>query len=73
MSATELKNFCMNVKHLRSEHRLSKTAMAKILGISTSGLNKPENGVMPRILGEGVIRPMGYFHISAEEVSGENR
>jgi hypothetical protein len=45
--------------------------MAKILGISVSGLNKPENGVMPRISGEVVIRLMGYFHISAEEVSGD--
>ena len=69
----EMENFCMAVKNLRTKHHLSKTAMAKILGISTSGLNKPENGVMPRISGEGVIRPMGYFHISAEEVSGENR
>ena len=73
MSATELKNFCMNVKHLRSEHRLSKTAMAKILGISVSSLNKLENGVIPRISSEVVFRLMDHFHISVEEVFGENR
>ena len=69
----EIKNFCMTVKNLRSKHHLSKTAMAKILGISVSGLNKPEYGVMPRISSEVVIRLMGYFHISAEEVFEENR
>ena len=72
MSATELKNFCMNVKHLRSEHRLSKTAMAKILGISVSSLNKLEAGVMPRISSEVVFRMMGYFHIRVEDVFGED-
>ena len=45
--------------------------MAKILGISVSGLNKPEYGVMLRILGDFIIRLMGYFHISAEEVAGD--
>jgi transcriptional regulator with XRE-family HTH domain len=47
--------------------------MAKILGISPSSLNKLENGVMPRISSEVVIRLMGYFHISAEEVFEEYR
>ncbi len=45
--------------------------MAKILGISVSGLNKLEDGVMPRISSEVVFRLMDYFHISAEEVFGD--
>ena len=69
----EINNLCINVKFLRRKHGLSKTAMAKILGISPSSLNKLENGVMPRISSEVVIRLMGYFHISAEEVFEENR
>ena len=66
MSGSELKQFCETVADLRRKHGLSKTAMAKILGISPSSLNKPEYGVMPRISSEVVIRLMGYFHISAE-------
>ena len=69
----EINNLCINVKFLRRKHGLSKTAMAKILGISPSSLNKLENGVMPRISSEVVIRLMSYFHISAEEVFEENR
>ena len=46
--------------------------MAKILGISPSSLNKLEDGVMPRISSEVVIRLMGYFHVSAEEVFGDS-
>ena len=46
--------------------------MAKILGISPSSLNKLEDGVMPRISSEVVIRLMGYFHISTEEVFGDS-
>ena len=69
----EIKNFCMTVKNLRSKHHLSKTAMAKILGISVSSLNKLENGVIPRISSEVVFRLMDHFHISVEEVFGENR
>ena len=72
MSASELKHFCTIVKTLRETNRLSKTAMAKILGISPSSLNKLENGVMPRISSEVVIRLMGYFHVSAEEVFGDS-
>ena len=68
----EINNFCVNVKLLRRKHGLSKTAMAKILGISPSSLNKLENGVMPRISSEVVIRLMGYFHISTEEVFGDS-
>ncbi len=71
MSKSELEHFCMTVKHLRAEHHLTKTAMAKILGISPSSLNKLENGVMPRISSEVVFRLMEYFHISAEEVFGD--
>ena len=68
----EIKNFCVNVKLLRRKHGLSKTAMAKILGISPSSLNKLENGEMPRISSEVVFRLMEYFHVSAEEVFGDS-
>ena len=73
MSDSELKHFCETVSDLRQKHGLSKTAMAKILGISPSSLNNLEDGVMPRISSTVMIRLMGYFHISAEEVFGENR
>ena len=46
--------------------------MAKILGISPSSLNKLEDGVMPRISSEVVIRLMEHFHISTEEVFGDS-
>ena len=72
MSGSELKHFCETVADLRQKHGLSKTAMAKILGISPSSLNKLENGVMPRISSEVVFRLMEYFHISAEEVFGDS-
>lgn len=73
MSASELKHFCTTVKTLRETNHLSKTAMAKILGISTSSLNKLENGVMPRISSEVVFRLMDHFHISVEGVFGEKQ
>ena len=69
----EMENFCMAVKNLRSEHHLSKTAMAKILGISVSSLNKLEACVMPRISSMVVFRMMDYFQIRSVEVFGENR
>ena len=72
MSGSELKHFCETVSDLRQKHGLSKTAMAKILGISSSSLNKLENGVMPRISSEVVFRLMEYFHVSAEEVFGDS-
>ena len=72
MSGSELKHFCETVADLRQKHGLSKTAMAKILGISPSSLNKLENGEMPRISSEVVFRLMEYFHVSAEEVFGDS-
>lgn len=72
MSASELKHFCTIVKTLRETNRLSKTAMAKTLGISPSSLNELEDGVMPRISSKVIIRLMGYFHISTEEVFGDS-
>ena len=72
MSGSELKHFCETVSDLRQKHGLSKTAMAKILGISPSSLNKLEIGVMPRISSEVVFRLMEYFHVSAEEVFGDS-
>ena len=67
----ELDYFCTAVKNLRAEYHLNKTAMAKILGISVSSLNKLEDGVMPRISCAVVYRLMDYFHLTAEEVFGD--
>ena len=72
MSKSELANFCTNIKKLRAEHQLSKTEMAKILGVSVASLNKLENGVMPRISCEVVYRMMDYFHLPAEGVFGDD-
>ena len=72
MSTAELKHFCETVSRLRQEHGLTKSEMSKILGISTSSLNKLENGVMPRISSEVVFRLMDHFHISVEEVFGDS-
>ena len=72
MSKSELTNFCMNVKKLRAEHQLSKTEMAKILGISVGSLNKLERGVMPRISCEVILQIMDYFHLTAEGVFGDS-
>ncbi len=72
MSKPESENFCMNIKRLCAEHQLSKTEMSKILGISVASLNKLENGIMPRISCEVVYRMMDYFHLTAEEVFGED-
>lgn len=72
MSKSELDNFCMNVKRLRAEHQLSKTKMAKILGISVASLNKLEDGIMPRISCEVVYCMMDYFHLTTAEVFGED-
>ena len=68
----ELDYFCTAVKNLRAEYHLNKTAMAKILGISISSLNKLENGVMPRISCAVVYRMMVYFHLTAKEVFGDD-
>jgi len=70
LSCSELKHFCVTVSDLRRKHRLSKTEMSKILGISVSSLNKLEDGVMPRISCAVVYRLMDYFHLTAEEVFG---
>lgn len=72
MSKSELDNFCMNVKRLRAEHQLSKTKMAKILGISVASLNKLEDGIVPRISCEVVYRIMDYFHLTTKEVFGND-
>ncbi len=72
MSKSELEHFCTTIKHLRAEHHLTKTDMAKILGISVCSLNKLERGVMPRISCEVVYRMMDYFHLTAKEVFGDD-
>jgi len=40
-------NLCRNISYLRKKHNLSKSKMAKILGISVKSLNLIESGVIP--------------------------
>ncbi len=60
ISPEEAITLAYNVKQIRTQHRLSKTAMAKMLSISTDSLRKIENGqIPPRLV---VLVP---FHIAS--------
>lgn len=52
---SEMQIFFHNIRFLRKQNQLSKTEMAKILGISVSTLNKLENGEMPPRLNMSVF------------------
>lgn len=65
----DIANYLYNMKWLRKHHNLSKKAMAKILDISTSSLNKIENGIMPPRLGIKIIHNIyNSFGILSEEM-----
>ncbi len=51
----ELYYFTKNIVLLRKKNKLSKTKMAKMLGISTKSLNKLESGIIPPRIGVKVI------------------
>lgn len=51
----EIFYFTKNIALIRNKNKLSKTKMAKLLGISTKTLNKLENGVIPPRIGVNVI------------------
>lgn len=65
----EMQYFFHNIRVLRKQHQLSKTKMAKILGISVSTLNKLENGEMPPRLNMSVFyRIHRHFGITPSEI-----
>lgn len=43
----EKRIFCENVKYLRAKYNLSRTAMAKKMGVCMKTLKSLENGVIP--------------------------
>ncbi len=51
--------FCKNIKRLREQHHLSKTAMANKLHIGIRTLNALESGVIPPRLEANIIL---YIH-----------
>ncbi len=58
---TEIKTLCENIKRIRKREGLSKTAMAKKLGIGIKSLEKIESGILPERLGCQVLGNI-YFH-----------
>ena len=65
----ELLNFCHNVKYVRQKENLSKTKMAKTMGIGERSLNLIENGVFPKHLGiNAVVKFCFAFGISLKDV-----
>ena len=61
--------FCENVKQLRKLHGLSKSKMAKLLGISTAGLSAIENGIIPpRMSCAVILRASDAFGIAPKEL-----
>ena len=63
------KILCQNIKFLRQKHKLTKTQMSNILGISIRTLNRIENGILPsRISCEVLFRIQSNFGIRAREL-----
>jgi len=44
----DFQNICANIRYLRLSHGLSRTAMARKLGITIQTLDQLEAGIMPR-------------------------
>ena len=53
--SNEILFFCKNVSNLRKKEGLSKSKMAKNLGISTYCLSKIENGIIPPRLDISIV------------------
>lgn len=47
-SNDDFQNICANIRYLRSSHGLSRTVMARKLGITIKSLDLLESGIMPR-------------------------
>ena len=64
--------FCKNIKYLRVANKLSKTKMAKMLGISVKSLNYIENGIIPKGLGcNAIFRLSKYFKLTPAQLFAE--
>ena len=62
-----LEMLCANLCHLRSKYSLSKTQMARILGVGTGTVNLWERGSVPARLGSSVLyRASVYFGVRAD-------
>lgn len=58
----EIAVFCGNVKILREQHGLTKSEMARIMGVSPASLRRIEAGELPKHLSAGVaLRLAGLF------------
>ncbi len=66
-----LKNFCCNVKTLRSYYRLSEEAMAEILEISVACYRQVELGVVSsEVTTEALLHIYEHFSISPTKFLG---
>ena len=63
------KILCQNIKFLRQKHKLTKTQMSQILGVSIKTLNRLENGILPpRISCELIFRIQRHFGIQPRQL-----
>lgn len=53
--SAESRQLCANIRYLRERAGLSKTRMAKIMGVTTATLTKIEEGTLPRRTGVKVL------------------
>lgn len=53
--SAESRQLCANIRDLRERAGLSKTRMAKIMGVTTATLTKIEEGTLPRRVGVKVL------------------
>jgi len=69
ISMEEAATLAYNVKKIRMQHGLSKTAMAGMLSISTESLRKIENGqIPPRLVVLVPFRIASSFDITPAEL-----
>ena len=65
----QLQAFGENVRRLREESGLSRTALAKKLHISPKALQNLENGIVgPRMGVDVIFRLMQIFHVPSAEL-----
>lgn len=66
---TELVTLCRNLSRLREAHNLTKTQMAKILGIGMNSLALIEKGVCPPTLGvNDLLRVCRHFRLPIRDL-----
>ena len=68
-SENEVVIFGKNIAYLRKTLGLSKTKMARLLGIGVKSLEKLENGIMPPRLNVKILFNIYYlFHIRPKDM-----